>query len=458
MSPSPVAAATPSQVESSVPLLPETPAATPTPTSYADILKEGIANMKKIEVPSDAKGIVICATTFHAFAKVAEQAEQQKDPGLTKLAAAYKAELSRTQVVIFTPAEVAKLLANADEDFLPWIALIAFGGIRNEELKKGLIWEAINFNRGYLLVTAAIAKTNRKRKIDLPENLLEWLAPYRNRSGAIFDKDFRKPLRHACEGAKVKYKRNALRVAAKLGINEDTLSHWKKLGAPVHDAESMRQWMRKHGRKTKRYIARTRKPIPLYQIAASAGISYGTLLRLRKQGAPITITELRKWLDERKASQITRRQSAQEMGVSVDSLRRWERKGAPILDVSSCKLWRNAEGSRRRVRHSEAVARRCIDRRLRARLRRLLIQPPNDSARLWELVGCSREQLRVHLERHFCGHMSWENRHRWHIDHIRPCASFDLTDPDQVRQCFHFLNLRPIWAEDNMIKGKRWQS
>jgi len=51
VSPSPVAAATPSQVESSVPLLPETPAATPTPTPYADILKEGIANMKKIEVP-----------------------------------------------------------------------------------------------------------------------------------------------------------------------------------------------------------------------------------------------------------------------------------------------------------------------------------------------------------------------------------------------------------------------
>ena len=183
-----------------------------------------------------------------------------------------------------------------------------------------------------------------------------------------------------------------------------------------------------------------------------------TLLLLRKQGAPRTTTELRKWLDERKASQITRRQSAQEMGVSVDSLRRWERKGAPILDVNSCKLWRSAEGSRRRARHSEAVAQRCIDRRLRARLRSLLIQPQNDSARLWELVGCSREQLRVHLERQFCGHMSWENRHRWHIDHIRPCASFDLTDPDQVRQCFHFSNLRPIWAEDNMIRGKRWQS
>src|SRR5438093_816900 len=76
--------ATPSQVESSVPPVPEPPAATPTPTPYVDILKEGIANMHKIKVPSDKLGIVICATSFHAFAKVAEEAEQQHDPGLTK--------------------------------------------------------------------------------------------------------------------------------------------------------------------------------------------------------------------------------------------------------------------------------------------------------------------------------------------------------------------------------------
>ena len=74
-----------------------------------------------------------------------------------------------------------------------------------------LIWEAINFNRGYLIVSASIAKTGRKRKIDLPENLLKWLAPYRNRSGAISDRDFGRPLARACEPARVKYKRNALR-------------------------------------------------------------------------------------------------------------------------------------------------------------------------------------------------------------------------------------------------------
>jgi hypothetical protein len=120
-------------------------------------------------------------------------------------------KVKERDVEIFTPAEVARLLAHADEDFLPWIALIAFGGVRNEELAKGLVWESVNFNRGYIIVPASIAKTNRKRKIDLPENALEWLAPYRNRTGPIFDRDFRKPLKRTCEAARVKYKRNALR-------------------------------------------------------------------------------------------------------------------------------------------------------------------------------------------------------------------------------------------------------
>ena len=72
--------------------------------------------------------------------------------------------------------------------------------------------EAINFDRGgYLIVSASIAKTGQNRKIDLPENLLKWLAAYRNRSGAISDRDFGRPLARACEPARVKYKRNALR-------------------------------------------------------------------------------------------------------------------------------------------------------------------------------------------------------------------------------------------------------
>ena len=74
-----------------------------------------------------------------------------------------------------------------------------------------------------------------------------------------------------------------------------------------------------------------------------------------------------------------------------------------------------------------------------------------------ELIGCTIEELRSHLESQFVNGMSWDNYGRtgWHIDHIRPCASFDLSDPVQQRQCFHYSNLQPLWAADNIRKGSR---
>ncbi len=74
-----------------------------------------------------------------------------------------------------------------------------------------------------------------------------------------------------------------------------------------------------------------------------------------------------------------------------------------------------------------------------------------------DLIGCTVDELRQHLEARFTDDMSWDNygRDGWHIDHIRPCASFDLTDPKQQRQCFHYTNLQPLWAADNIRKGAK---
>lgn len=73
------------------------------------------------------------------------------------------------------------------------------------------------------------------------------------------------------------------------------------------------------------------------------------------------------------------------------------------------------------------------------------------------LVGCTLKELMNHLESQFKQGMSWENHglHGWHIDHIRPCASFDLTDPAQQRACFHWTNLQPLWAADNREKSDK---
>ena len=72
-----------------------------------------------------------------------------------------------------------------------------------------------------------------------------------------------------------------------------------------------------------------------------------------------------------------------------------------------------------------------------------------------ELIGCSVDEVRAHLEKQFTEGMTWDNYGEWHIDHIIPCASFDLSEPEQQKKCFHYTNLQPLWARDNLSKGDR---
>lgn len=82
------------------------------------------------------------------------------------------------------------------------------------------------------------------------------------------------------------------------------------------------------------------------------------------------------------------------------------------------------------------------------------------SARTIALLGCSIEFLREHLEKQFAPGMTWENHSMrgWHVDHKKPCAKFDLTDPEQQKQCFHYTNLQPLWAKDNLQKSDAYGS
>jgi hypothetical protein len=78
-------------------------------------------------------------------------------------------------------------------------------------------------------------------------------------------------------------------------------------------------------------------------------------------------------------------------------------------------------------------------------------------------LGCSVQELKVYLEAKFYPHsetgeaMNWGNYglHGWHIDHIIPLSSFDLTDPEHLRQGVHYTNLQPLWAKDNLSKGSK---
>ena len=98
--------------------------------------------------------------------------------------------------------------------------------------------------------------------------------------------------------------------------------------------------------------------------------------------------------------------------------------------------------------------------RLRGRVRSALIEA-GQKKRLStaELVGCSFDDLVIHVESKFTAGMNWDvflkSGGEIHIDHIMPCAAFDLTKEEEQRECFHWSNLQPLWAVDNMKKGKK---
>lgn len=88
---------------------------------------------------------------------------------------------------------------------------------------------------------------------------------------------------------------------------------------------------------------------------------------------------------------------------------------------------------------------------------RLYIAVSKKIGRTFEIVGCSLDELMSHLESKFTDGMSWDNYGEWHIDHIRPCTSFNLDDPAEQLICFHWSNLQPLWAKDNLSKGGKYQ-
>lgn len=107
-----------------------------------------------------------------------------------------------------------------------------------------------------------------------------------------------------------------------------------------------------------------------------------------------------------------------------------------------------------RLHREKNVNRRIKDRignRIRKELHKIGVIKIDRSS---EISGCSIDFLKGYLEARFKEGMTWSNWGKiWHIDHIIPCAEFDLTDSEQQRQCFHYSNLRPLFARDNLSKG-----
>jgi len=72
------------------------------------------------------------------------------------------------------------------------------------------------------------------------------------------------------------------------------------------------------------------------------------------------------------------------------------------------------------------------------------------SSKTTDMIGCSIEELKKHIESLFLDGMNWDNRHLWHIDHIKPLSTAKTIDDVYILN--HYTNLRPLWAVDNLNK------
>jgi len=138
-----------------------------------------------------------------------------------------------------------------------------------------------------------------------------------------------------------------------------------------------------------------------------------------------------------------------------------------------CRACANAREARYRLRNPEKLRSwaRAQNKRLKSnpakliphRIRQLMQKAIARMARgetvkggKWRYLGCTANEACAYMAQQFKSRMSWDNYGTaWHIDHVRPLASFDLTREDERKRAFHYTNLRPLWAKANMRKGAR---
>ena len=77
------------------------------------------------------------------------------------------------------------------------------------------------------------------------------------------------------------------------------------------------------------------------------------------------------------------------------------------------------------------------------------------TCRTAQYVGCSYKELLDHLESQFDEGMSWENQGEWHIDHFKAQSRFDPAIEEEAFMCWHYTNLQPMWASENISCGNK---
>jgi hypothetical protein len=75
------------------------------------------------------------------------------------------------------------------------------------------------------------------------------------------------------------------------------------------------------------------------------------------------------------------------------------------------------------------------------------------NTKTFQLLGCTYEEFKEHIEKKFTKGMNWENQGKWHLDHIYPISL--AKDEEEIIRLNHYTNFQPLWALDNLKKGNK---
>jgi hypothetical protein len=126
------------------------------------------------------------------------------------------------------------------------------------------------------------------------------------------------------------------------------------------------------------------------------------------------------------------------------------------LELKKTPEYKNKFNQNRSKRRKEDSGYKAIS-NLRSGLNKLFRRKPSMKKNLntLKLIGCSREELKLHLEKQFKSGMNWENYNYngWHIDHIIPLSTAKTFEEIVEKKLMHYTNLQPLWRLDNQKKG-----
>jgi len=159
--------------------------------------------------------------------------------------------------------------------------------------------------------------------------------------------------------------------------------------------------------------------------------------------------------EEKEKTVIWRKKNRERVRITYKNWVKRNKQKLKIMKQNIYKKYKTRRNKKRNERKIKDVNFKILE-NLRVRLYQVLKGNPKFNTTK-KLLGCSILKLKKHLQKRFKKDMSWNNYGKWHVDHIKPCCKFDLSKANEQKKCFHYTNLQPLWASENLRKRMSYE-